>query len=99
MTTLITLIFPVSNVFAADGRTSNTGYAAFWVALAVVYLTRKRKIGGWLFYYYFQTYSYAIAGCSLFRYFATSGLYIKQNMPTSSSLNYTMRYYDTIPVC
>ena len=48
--------FPTSYVLAADSHTPSTAYGWFWGTLAIVYLTRRRKIGGWLFYYYFQTY-------------------------------------------
>jgi hypothetical protein len=34
--------------------------AAFWVMLAIVYLSRKRAIGGWLLYYYFSLYGGAL---------------------------------------
>jgi hypothetical protein len=53
----VALLFPTSVVLASDGRTPSTAFGGwFWVALGIVYLTRRRKIGGWLFYYYVQTY-------------------------------------------
>lgn len=51
------LLFPASTVLAADGQSSTSyDWAPFWLALAIAYLTRRRRIGGWLFYYYFQLY-------------------------------------------
>lgn len=49
-------------LFAAD-PTQNTSLgaarfgAAFWITLAIVYLSRKRAIGGWLLYYYCCLYA------------------------------------------
>lgn len=55
--TVLSLLFPVSAALAADSHTSTPAYGGFWITLLIVFLTRKRKIGGWLFYYYFQAYA------------------------------------------
>lgn len=49
---------------AALAGTSSTSaqpaYAGMWVMLGLVYLTRRRPIGGWLFYFYLQLYFSAV---------------------------------------
>jgi len=55
--TVVTLLLTASSALAGDGRPPGAAYGGFWVALAIAYLTRRRKIGGWLFYYYFQAYA------------------------------------------
>ena len=51
------------NAFAAnDTQTTSTGTSSFGaVGFAIAYLTRRRAIGGWLFYYYMGAY----VGCAL----------------------------------
>jgi len=62
ISTIILLALP-SILFAADlsQNSSLTGIhrlgAAFWITLAIVYLSRKKAIGGWLLYYYCCLYA------------------------------------------
>ncbi len=49
-------LYTSSYAHAASSGTSNGGYGAFWLAFLIIYLTRKRAIGGWLLYYYFTLF-------------------------------------------
>lgn len=46
-----------SDAFAESGSGQSSFAGAFWFGLAITYFTRKRAIGGWLFYYYFQLFA------------------------------------------
>lgn len=50
-------LYASSCAHAATNGTSNAGYGAFWFAFLIIYLTRKRAIGGWLLYYYFTLFA------------------------------------------
>ena len=60
---IITMILVVPEMLIAAGTGQNTMPAsarvgaAFWFTLAIVYLSRKRAIGGWLLYYYCCLYA------------------------------------------
>lgn len=56
---LIVAFGPAMNAFAGSGASSSPQSPTssfFGVGLLLVYLTRRREIGGWLFYYYLQLY-------------------------------------------
>jgi hypothetical protein len=55
-TMAMALLSATPSALAADDGKTPISYGGFWITLLLVYFTRKRKIGGWLFYYYFQTY-------------------------------------------
>jgi len=91
--TAITLLLTASSALAADGRTPGAAYGGFWVALAIAYLTRRRKIGGWLFCYYFQAY----AGFAIF--FLVLALSLQNYQPSAweDKALYTLFITSTLP--
>jgi hypothetical protein len=56
---LAILSFPPA-ALAASTTSPNAGAISLWVAAGIAYLTRRRAIGGWLFYYYLQLYGGAL---------------------------------------
>jgi hypothetical protein len=46
--------------FAATSTTTAPAAAGFWATLGLVYLTRRRAVGGWLLYFYVQLYFSAV---------------------------------------
>jgi hypothetical protein len=55
-----TLVGITPNAVAAASSTP-TASVGLWIAFAIAYLTRKRAVGGWLSYYYFQLYLSIVA--------------------------------------
>jgi len=54
----ILLLYPEISLAADSSKSAfpSSAGAAFWITFAIVYFSRKRAIGGWLFYYYFKLY-------------------------------------------
>jgi len=50
-------------------------------------------------YYYLETFSYAQLPCQIYRWYAFTGAFIKQNLPTNSYWNMGLPYRDSIPTC
>lgn len=52
-----------ASAFAADSATRTTGAGGFWLMALLVYLTRKRPMGGWLALYFWQAIGGALLTC------------------------------------
>jgi S1-C subfamily serine protease len=68
--------------------------AAFWGTLAIVYLSRRRAIGGWLLYFYVQLYLSLVVSLGFIPITLT---YLNPNEWDSSKL-YVFFLFSTIPV-
>jgi len=53
---MVTLLLLMASPAYAASSTPATAGAPLFIALAIAYLSRRRSVGGWLFYYYFQLY-------------------------------------------
>ena len=49
-------------------------------------------------YYFLQAYAYVRLPCAIYRYFARTGSFVKQNQAARFGVTLTPAYYDTIPV-
>jgi len=65
-TAIIFGLIPTAAIAAtSDQPASNTAGSGLLVGLLIVYLTRKRAIGGWLLYFYMQLYGSFVLGLIL----------------------------------
>jgi hypothetical protein len=82
--------------FAATNNAPRQNYAgaSMWVTLAIVYLSRKRQIGGWLLYFYIQLYLSLIVSLMLIPQVASN------LNPTQwdESFRYVMYFLSVVPV-
>jgi hypothetical protein len=90
------ILFLSTDALAATSGTRNQSAAggALFVAFAIVYLSRRRAIGGWLLYFYIQLYSS----------FAISLIFVPQTLTNlnpkqwDNSFLYVMFFLSLVPV-
>jgi hypothetical protein len=95
---LLFLAFLPELAIAADATTSqpanNTLGSWLFVAFGIAYLTRRRAIGGWLFYYYLQLYGSFLVSLV----FLPSILSNLNPAGWDTNARYTMFLLSTVPV-
>lgn len=89
------VLLPVAGLAASTNtQATNPVGAGLFLALAVAYLTRRRAIGGWLFYFYLQLYS----GVFVSLLFVNRLLANLSPGNWDSSLLYVLFFLSTVPV-